>query len=66
MQQRWFDYGWEVKYVCLFMCFNILPHFKVFFNIHIYADQIVYIFDKEVNGQCLSFYLVQNFAIYGK
>ena len=41
--------------------FNILPHFKVFINIHTYANKIVCIFDKEVNVQCLSFYLVQNF-----
>ena len=66
MQQRWVDYGLELKYVCLFMFFNILTHFKVFINIHTYANQIVCIFDKEANGRCLSFYLVQNFVISGK
>ena len=38
MQQRWFDYILVLKSVCLFMCFNILPHFKVFINIHTYAN----------------------------
>ena len=38
MQQMWFDYGLELKYVCLFLCFNILSHFKVFNNIHTYAN----------------------------
>ena len=38
MQQRWFDYGLQLKSVCLFMYFNILPHFKVFINIHTYAN----------------------------
>ena len=31
MRHSWFDYGLELKYVCLFMCccFFNLPHFKV-------------------------------------
>ena len=40
MQQRWFDCGLELKSVVVFyvLCFNVLPHFNVFINIHTYAN----------------------------
>ena len=40
--------------------------FKVFINIHEYANEIIYISDHTKNNFCLSFNLVQSLVFYDK
>ena len=40
--------------------------FKVFINIHEYANEMIYISDHRKNGMCLSFNLVPSLVVYGK
>ena len=40
--------------------------FKVFINIHEYANKIIYKSDHMTKGQCLHFNLVPSFVLYDK
>ena len=49
------------------MGFNVFSLiFKVFINIHEYANKIICIFDDGIKGLCLSFNLVPSLVAYDK
>ena len=47
----------------IYVFFMILPYFKVFINIHEYANYIFYISDHRKKGMCLSFNLVTRLVL---
>ena len=47
-----------------FKCFSLI--FKVFINIHEYANKIFCILDHEIKGLCLSFNLLPSLVAYDK
>ena len=48
----------------VFLCFSLI--FKVFINIHEYANKIICIFDHGLKGLCLRFNLVPRLVVCDK
>ena len=66
MQQWWFDDGLGLKSViyCVFYDFPLI--FKVFINIHEYANWVICISGHGIKGICLTFNLVPRLVVYDK
>ena len=45
---------------------GFVSNFKVFVNIHEYANEMIYISNHRKNGLCLSFILVPSLVFYDK
>ena len=54
----------EICLIVVFYDFYLI--FKVFINIHEYANGMIYISDHRKNGLCLSFNLVPSLVFYDK
>ena len=55
---------WNLFIYGVFYDFYLI--FKVFINIHEYANGLIYISDHRKNGLCLSFNLVPSLVFYDK
>ena len=66
LQQWWFDVNFGLKYDYLWCFYDFYLIFKVFINIHKYANKMIYISDHRKNGLCLSFNLVPSLVFYDK
>ena len=67
MQQWWFDDGLGLKLVIYGdLFYDFLLIFKVFINIHEYADYLICISCHGMKGICLAFNLVPRLVVYDK
>ena len=65
MQHLWFDGSLGLKSVYLW-CFMISHIFKVFINIHEYANLIICISGNGIKGICPTINLVPSLVVYDK